>query len=859
MMRLVAAIMLAAVATGAQAYQFSSINLTADSHYGEQVQTNVDPIFLAGGQEMLWAGWANENNRGHSINRCRLDGTGTKDRLSAPASYGWYMRGMYLMPGEERVAYWGSMNDGGEEHLYSITVNSVTAPIQLSLPLASSAGVSMGHLLADRRTIIYRQSAAGTGNDWFQAPGDASATALNWRRQLPAPYPYSKTIEDLRQSPDGRYFGFKSNAESTTPQVFAVPASFSRNPVMVSDPNGAYSALVGLSGDRIVYQQQLSSLGQPVHVFSRNADGTGPAARLTPDATNNTLFFPLNCISPDGRYVLTWGPYATAGVRELWAAPIAGGPVRRLTTFTHAAAGVRTSYDELVFTQDGSAVLYSADADVDYLNEVWCARLDGSEPPRRLTPAPTPGYFAYTLFGLSKDGQRLIFDARPDTGLSNLVYSVRIDGTESPRLLSHSANGIRYSAGYAMRLMPDGERFLFLSRAEGGTTADLTMGYVDGSAPAVQLSPAFSPSYGVRNFYLVPDSNRIVYTAFDNTTDYQSILTIVATPTMAEFAPIVTDNRGLPIGPLALELSDLETPADQIVVTATSSNQALLPDAALKVDKVDGEQFLTLHPVEAAYGDALVTLTATDADSHTTTTLVRLTVENTYQRPTLAPIAAEAPEDTPITLDAADFAAAFAHPAGHALERLRIDSLPAAGILRHDGLAVHSGDVLTTPAIALVYTPQANFNGTATFHWNATDGVLFADRPSSATLTLRPVDDPPALVQQPAAPPLSDDGATTFTLVSFGIVDPDSPLDAIQIHVTDGPTSGTLTPPTDFTLGQVDNGQVGYEFHGETHAPAQDSFRFRWRDPSKAATGGEATYIIDIPAGTNVRDRWIVE
>ena len=64
-------------------------------------------------------------------------------------------------------------------------------------------------------------------------------------------------------------------------------------------------------------------------------------------------------------------------------------------------------------------------------------------------------------------------------------------------------------------------------------------------------------------------------------------------------------------------VSDVETDAASLLVTASSSDQTLLPDGNIVLGGSGANRTVMLTPAADANGSAVVTLTVTDADSGT--------------------------------------------------------------------------------------------------------------------------------------------------------------------------------------------------------------------------------------------------
>ena len=96
-------------------------------------------------------------------------------------------------------------------------------------------------------------------------------------------------------------------------------------------------------------------------------------------------------------------------------------------------------------------------------------------------------------------------------------------------------------------------------------------------------------------------------------------------PTISTIADLSTPG-GTTVGPIGFTVDDAETPAVDLVVTASSSNSTLLPDGGIFLAGSGTDRTVTLTPVDGQTGVAEITLTVTDADGATAVTVFLLTV-----------------------------------------------------------------------------------------------------------------------------------------------------------------------------------------------------------------------------------------
>ncbi|MEN9763041.1 MAG: hypothetical protein RI906_2867, partial [Pseudomonadota bacterium] len=148
-------------------------------------------------------------------------------------------------------------------------------------------------------------------------------------------------------------------------------------------------------------------------------------------------------------------------------------------------------------------------------------------------------------------------------------------------------------------------------------------------------------------------------------------------------------------------------------------------------------------------------------------------------------------EDGRLSFTASDFtvsggATRFSDPEGDTLATITLTSVPntaSQGVLQLNGITQSNGAPLNAGDLdRLVFVPVANFNGSATFSYTASDGNLSSSintdttkRTATVTLTVSAVNDAPVLdaAQSPALTGISEDvsdAANTGTLISDIVV-----------------------------------------------------------------------------------------
>jgi hypothetical protein len=173
-------------------------------------------------------------------------------------------------------------------------------------------------------------------------------------------------------------------------------------------------------------------------------------------------------------------------------------------------------------------------------------------------------------------------------------------------------------------------------------------------------------------------------------------------------------------------------------------------------------------------------------------------------------------EDTRHVFAAADFGFTD-DDAGDVLASMRIDTLPAAGALTLDGVAVAKGQEIAAADLGkLAYTPEANANGPnfASLTFSVSDGSAFDPTPNTLVFDVTPVNDAPVVANAIADQSVAEDTHWSFTLPANTFADVDSALTytatrgdgtALPAWLTFTPGTRTFsgTPPENFN-GAID-------------------------------------------------------
>jgi hypothetical protein len=234
-------------------------------------------------------------------------------------------------------------------------------------------------------------------------------------------------------------------------------------------------------------------------------------------------------------------------------------------------------------------------------------------------------------------------------------------------------------------------------------------------------------------------------------------------------------------------------------------------------------------------------------------------------------------EDTPYVFAQADFG--FSDPDGNSLLAVRIASLPTAGALTDNGVAVSLGQSVSATDIAaglLSFTPAPDANGAgyATFKFQVRDnggtangGVDFDPAVRTMTVDVTPVNDAPSGANNTVT--TLEDTAYVFATADFGFTDVDGgALTAVKIASL--PAAGTLTnngvsPASGQWVSAADiaAGLLRFTPAANANGAGYAAFTFQVQDDGGTANGGVAidptartmtvnvTAVNDAPSGAN--------
>ncbi|HET9666586.1 MAG TPA: Ig-like domain-containing protein, partial [Desertimonas sp.] len=266
-------------------------------------------------------------------------------------------------------------------------------------------------------------------------------------------------------------------------------------------------------------------------------------------------------------------------------------------------------------------------------------------------------------------------------------------------------------------------------------------------------------------------SDSFTYQASDGSALSNSATVAITVHATANAAPDAVDDEATTAEDTPTNVDVLANDTDADVDPLTISNLTQ-PSNGVVSENADH----TLHYVPAAdfHGSDSFTYTISDGQGGTDTATVTIIVTAVNDAPVAFDDAKVTAEDS--TLNA---------------------SLPAATDVDGDTLTytleLGTAGLSFNPDGSYSYVPPADFNGSASFTYRATDGSLSSNL-ATVTITVTPINDPPTLTVNPTALTMDEDAAAQPVTVTGA--DKETTADNLAFKVTQAPAHGTLRQGT---------------------------------------------------------------
>jgi len=373
--------------------------------------------------------------------------------------------------GGTSIVYDGFAQAGFDEHLEVVPVDGSMAPLFLA---DTHILRPFGPLVVtpDGQRVLVTGDLLGSGTPELFS---VAMNGLALPERLCGPLRSDRSVPDYRATPDGLGALYLADErENETFELFAAPVAGgfparALNPPFPSGPIVGDVAEVSVAGDaRVAYVADEDTDGA-LELFTAEVDRRAPvhgAVKVHPAFDSNT------------------------------------------SIALHARAGDR--------------LVYTADAEVDGLFELYSAPLDGSSPPVRLSGALiAPGV---TRLEVSPDQRRVLYLGAWNELAAPRLFSVPVDGSTLPAPVSAALPQERALVDYA--LSPDSRLVAYLADEDALGVVELYVAPANGSALGVKRNGALVAGGDVQDFRFAPQHARLVYRAdqeLDNAVELYSV------------------------------------------------------------------------------------------------------------------------------------------------------------------------------------------------------------------------------------------------------------------------------------------------------------------------------------------------
>lgn len=352
-------------------------------------------------------------------------------------------------------------------------------------------------ITADGARAVYLASQDTAGvREIYSRPMDGSGAAIKLNDPLDA----GAEVVDFVLSGDGAQVVYRIRRSDGALALYSRRVDGSGTPIMVTTPAVPTFPYTISPGGQVVYIVVRA-------LYSRPLDASTPAVRLSDGSptTTNVIDFRL---SADGSRVVYLADQDTDEVVEVYSRVIDGSAPAIKLNGPLVTGGDATA---VRISPNSATVVYVADQDVDNRQELYRRPIDGSGQALKLNGPFASGGTVSTSIAISADSARVAYMGRTASADPTALYAVPIDGSAAPILLSGApASG----AVRDFELAATGATAVFRLLASPSHVYSVAL---DGSTAPVQLSGTLANSGAVRSFAVSRDSQRVIYTAEQDT------------------------------------------------------------------------------------------------------------------------------------------------------------------------------------------------------------------------------------------------------------------------------------------------------------------------------------------------------
>ncbi len=282
------------------------------------------------------------------------------------------------------------------------------------------------------------------------------------------------------------------------------------------------------------------------------------------------------------------------------------------------------------------------------------------------------------------------------------------------------------------------------------------------------------------------------------------VLNVNEPPIIKGFRDIITD-EDIPSDTLHFYISDPETPAGDLHVSAYSSNPDLIDQSGIILGGTAHDRWMVLASKHDSSGTAYITYTASDGVNNSSGTL-KLTVEPVNDPPVLATnngLTLDEGSGKIIQIDDLSVADVDNKPSELAFTILKN---PEHGAIYRDTTRLNPNDVFTEADLqkgVISYKHDGSETIRDSLFFRVEDGAGGEINHFPFKITIIPVNDPPVISRIPSLRTLED---TPTKPVTFRISDAETP--AAYLELSSSSSNNTLLPDSDIVIRGLDKERI---------------------------------------------------
>jgi Tol biopolymer transport system component len=324
-----------------------------------------DFVFTPAGDEVVYRA-AEDGAFDFGLYVAPLDGSDPGTRISGPLVTGGDVSSSYACSASGRTVFLADADTDGMQEIYSVPTDGSRSPVKLNPSIPAIADIQDFAIADELGLVVYTFTDGPV--DLFSVPIDGSQPPLRLNGST-----FPRNVREFELTPDGELVVYRAVATLNNHfELFSVPTAGGAAPTRLNPPIGTTQSVVGFGSGRpfaissegkwVVFRGDLN-VDEQFELFTAPADGSAPAARLSPEALGADRDVGDFMIGANNRVLYT-ADLDSPGSMSLYKVGVRGlGETLRVNPAFPAFASIRPNTfatPNFQFTPDGRQVHYIA-------------------------------------------------------------------------------------------------------------------------------------------------------------------------------------------------------------------------------------------------------------------------------------------------------------------------------------------------------------------------------------------------------------------------------------------------------------------------------------------------------------------